>query len=78
MAAPGSGAGTRLLQAVTDWLFDTTAASGVDLQVRPDNARARRVYLREGLVSGGLDEPEHERMILTREAWTALPRRAAP
>lgn len=77
VATPGSGTGTHLLRAVADWLFDTTPAAGVDLQVRPDNARARRVYLREGFVSAGLDEPEHERMILTRETWAALPRRAA-
>lgn len=76
VADPGSGTGTRLLRAVIDWLFETSPATAVDLHVRPENARARTVYLREGFVSGGEGEPEHEAMILTRQAWAALPRRA--
>jgi len=31
VADPGSGTGTRLLQGVTDWLFDTTQTQGVEL-----------------------------------------------
>lgn len=77
VADPGAGTGTRLLRAVLDDLFETTPAQAVDLQVRPENARARKVYLREGFVSLGSGDPEHERMLLTREAWAALPRRAA-
>jgi RimJ/RimL family protein N-acetyltransferase len=77
VAEPGGGAGTRLLRAVIDGLFETTQAQAVDLHVRPENGRARKVYLREGFVSGGEGEPEHEQMLLTREVWAALPRRAA-
>jgi ribosomal protein S18 acetylase RimI-like enzyme len=74
---PGAGAGTRLLRAVIDSLFETSPAEAVDLQVRPENGRARKVYLREGFVSLGAGDPEHEQMLLTREVWAALPRRAA-
>lgn len=77
VAQPGGGAGTRLLRAVVDSLFETSPAEAVDLQVRPENARARTVYLREGFVSGGAGEPEHEVMILSRAAWAALPRRTS-
>jgi RimJ/RimL family protein N-acetyltransferase len=77
VAEPSGGTGTRLLRAVVDWLFETTAAEAVDLHVRPENGRARKVYLREGFISGGEGEPEHEVMILTRDAWTTLPRRVS-
>jgi RimJ/RimL family protein N-acetyltransferase len=77
VADPGAGAGTRLLRAVVDEVFETTPAQAVDLQVRPENARARKVYLREGFISLGDGDPEHEQMLLTRETWAALPRRAA-
>jgi RimJ/RimL family protein N-acetyltransferase len=77
VAEPGGGTGTRLLRAVVDWLFETTKAEAVDLHVRPENGRARAVYLREGFVSGGEGDPGHEMMILTREVWAALPRHAA-
>ena len=72
---PGGGAGTRLLRAALDRVLETTPATAIDLQVRTDNARARRVYLREGFVPEGEGAPEHDRMVLTRGAWAALPRR---
>jgi RimJ/RimL family protein N-acetyltransferase len=77
VADPSAGTGTRLLRAVVDELFETTPALAVTLQVRPENARARKVYLREGFVSLGAGDPEHEQMRLSRETWAALPRRAA-
>jgi RimJ/RimL family protein N-acetyltransferase len=76
VADPGAGTGTRLLRTVIDDLFQTTPAQAVTLQVRPENARARKVYLREGFVSLGAGDPEHEQMRLTRETWAALAHRA--
>lgn len=77
VAQTGGGTGTVLLREVVDRVFETTPAAAIDLQVRPENERARAVYLREGFVSQGEGEPEHEQMVLSREAWAALPRRAA-
>jgi RimJ/RimL family protein N-acetyltransferase len=77
VAQPSGGTGTALLRAVVDQVFETSPAVAIDLQVKPGNQRARTVYLREGFVSHGAGEPDHEQMVLTREAWTALPRRAA-
>jgi RimJ/RimL family protein N-acetyltransferase len=77
VAEPGGGTGTRLLRAVVDWLFEATKAEAVDLHVRPEKGRARTVYRRAGCASGGAGDPAHEAMVLTREAWAALPRRAA-
>lgn len=74
--APGDGQGTALLRDVVDWLFTSTNAVAVDLHVRTNNHRARHVYAREGFVEGGHDDLQGEGMILTREAWAALPRRA--
>jgi RimJ/RimL family protein N-acetyltransferase len=77
IAEPGGGAGTRLLRAALAWVFETTGAEAVDLQVMLDNARAKRVYLREGFVVEGEGAPGHERMVLARAAWEAQPRGAA-
>lgn len=77
VAAPGAGTGTRLLRAVVDWVFETSPAEAIDLHVRPENARAKTVYHREGFVPNGDGDELHEVLILAREAWAALPRRAA-
>jgi RimJ/RimL family protein N-acetyltransferase len=73
---PGGGTGTHLLRGAVDWLFETNPARAIDLHVRAENQRARHVYSREGFVVGGGDDRGEEGMVLTREAWTALPRRA--
>jgi RimJ/RimL family protein N-acetyltransferase len=70
-AAPGQGTGAALLRAVMAWVFDTTPATGVRLHVRADNARARRIYLREGFGDTSLDDTGY-RMSVSREAWQAL------
>ena len=64
---PGAGTGTKLLLAVIDWLFDHNPANAVDLHVRPANARAIKVYVREGFVMAEPEEDNAETMILTRE-----------
>ena len=75
--APGAGAGTQLLRAALDRVMETTSAAAIDLHVMSDNARAQRVYLREGFVREGEGAPKHDRMVLTRGAWAALTRREA-
>lgn len=74
--APGRGQGTALLRNVIDWLFTHCDAQAADLHIRPDNSRARHVYAREGFVEGGGEDLQGEGLILRREAWTTLPRRA--
>src|SRR3990167_5431999 len=64
---PGAGTGTKLLLAVIDWLFDHNPANAVDLHVRPANARAIKVYVREGFVMAEPEEDNAETMILTHE-----------
>jgi RimJ/RimL family protein N-acetyltransferase len=76
VAEPGGGVGSALFRAVVDWVFETSDAVAVDLHVRPHNARAIRVYQREGFTPGGREDLLGEGLILSREAWAALPRRA--
>jgi len=64
---PGAGTGTRLLLAVIDWLFERNPAIAVDLHVRPANARAIKVYAREGFAMADPEDDNAETMILTRE-----------
>jgi diamine N-acetyltransferase len=52
--APGTGAGTRLLAQVTDWVFDRTDANRLDLDVFVGNDRARRAYEKSGFTLEGL------------------------
>lgn len=78
VAAPNSGTGAALLRSVMDWVFTNTDALGLDLQVRNDNLRAKAVYHREGFVlEGEGDDASHQRMIISRDAWSALPRRTS-
>lgn len=71
VADPGRGVGTVLLRAVMAWVFDRTPAAGLRLHVRADNARARRVYLREGF--GDTSSDAHGcRMSIARERWLGL------
>jgi ribosomal protein S18 acetylase RimI-like enzyme len=76
VAEPGGGVGSALFRAVVDWVFETTDATAVDLHVRPHNARAIHLYQREGFVPGGREDLLGEGLILSREAWAALPWRA--
>jgi RimJ/RimL family protein N-acetyltransferase len=71
VAEPACGVGTALLRAVMAWVFDSTPAAGLRLHVRGDNARARRVYLREGFVDT-LSDASGYRMSIARERWLSL------
>lgn len=66
---PGQGIGASLFRAAVDWIFANTAAEAVKLHVRPENHRARHVYLREGFTRYDGDETG-DRMSVTREHWT--------
>lgn len=70
VAEPDRGTGTRLLGAVTDWVFETMPARAMRLDVALANPRGRRVYQREGWVAEGQDH-EHLNLRLTREQWAA-------
>lgn len=71
VAEPGQGTGTALLRALIGWVFANTPAAGMRLHVRAGNARARRLYLREGFRDRSHDEAG-QHMAVTRAAWQAL------
>jgi hypothetical protein len=71
VGAPGQGTGTAVLRALMIWVFANTPAAGMRLHVRADNARARRIYLREGFRDTSLDDSGY-RMSVSRPAWQAL------
>jgi RimJ/RimL family protein N-acetyltransferase len=65
------GIGARLVRGVMDWVFETTAAGALRLEVALDNPRARHVYEREGFVRYDQDEVHHF-MSVPRARWTEL------
>lgn len=65
------GLGTRILREIVDWVFGTTAAEALHLDVHVDNARAFHVYQREGLTLEGVDNL-HRLMSIPRARWAAL------
>lgn len=71
VGTPGQGVGGRLLQAAVSWAFAQSPYTGVRLQVRDINARARRAYEREGFAFTGNDEGDHLEMLVNRTAWEA-------
>lgn len=71
VAEPGGGAGTRLLRAIMDWVFENTPAVALKLDVALGNTRAKHVYEREGFEQYGVDEV-HYLMRIPRERWAAL------
>lgn len=75
VAVPGGGAGTRLLRAAMDWVFERTPAEALRLDVERNNARAQTVYLREGWGTAGDDGDRHILMRIPRERWAELRRR---
>jgi RimJ/RimL family protein N-acetyltransferase len=81
VASPGQGLGTRLLHGAMDWVFDETAAEGLRLDVLPQNARARRVYAREGFGEDGpavIHGLPHILMSIPRERWAQLRASGSP
>lgn len=53
VARPGEGLGTRLLNAVLDWLYANTDVNRIDLDVHVANGRARRSYEKAGFALEG-------------------------
>jgi len=77
VSTPSSGTGTQLLRSAVDWVFNHAHVAAIDLQVKHHNQRAKTVYLREGFAFEGEGEgDDHERMVMFREVWSALARRA--
>jgi RimJ/RimL family protein N-acetyltransferase len=66
------GTGGRLVRGVMDWVFQTTPAEGLRLDVLPANARARRTYAREGFTEDGpavIHGLPHILMSVPRRRW---------
>lgn len=66
----GQGTGTALFRAAVDWIFANSGAEAVKLHVRPENHRARHIYLREGFTRHG-EDPASEYLSVTRARWGA-------
>lgn len=64
----GEGTGSALFRAVVDWIFANTQAQAVKLHVRPENHRARHIYVREGFTPYFSDETG-DKLSVTREVW---------
>jgi len=73
--APGRGIGGALLIAALDWAFASAPFPAVELHVKTDNARAQRVYAREGFARIEGSMADHFTLSLSRETW--LGRRSA-
>lgn len=71
VAEPERGHGTRLLRGAMDWVFETTPAETLTLDVALGNPRAKHVYEREGFVEYGTDEIHHL-MSIPRSRWAEL------
>ena len=70
VARPGSGAGTRLLQAVLDWLYTNTDLNRLDLDVYVENERAKRAYEKAGFqVEGRLRDYHRNTDGSFRDMW---------
>jgi len=65
------GLGTQILREIMDWVFETTPATALHLDVHVDNARAHHVYRREGLEVQSVDNL-HRLMEIPRTRWKAL------
>jgi len=66
-----TGVGTRLVRGVMDWVFETTPAVAMKLDVALGNPRAKHVYEREGFRQYDEDDV-HYFMQIPRERWAQL------
>jgi ribosomal protein S18 acetylase RimI-like enzyme len=66
------GLGAQMLREVMDWVFETTPADALHLDVHVENARAQHVYEREGLVVQGQFDERHRLMEIPRARWAGL------
>lgn len=69
---PGAGLGGRLVRAVMDWVFETTAAEALELDVALGNPRARRVYEREGFAEFRPPDEVHFFLKIPRARWAKM------
>lgn len=67
----GRGMGTTILREIMDWVFESSEARALHLDVHVDNARAHHVYAREGFVELGQFDELHRLMEISRAAWIA-------
>jgi RimJ/RimL family protein N-acetyltransferase len=67
------GVGTRLVRGVMDWVFETTPARAMKLDVALGNRRAKHVYEREGFRQYASDAV-HDFLQVPRERWLELRR----
>lgn len=65
------GIGSQLVRGVMDWVFETTPAVGLRLEVALGNTRAKHVYEREGFQRYGADHI-HEWLQVPRERWARM------
>lgn len=65
------GVGTRLVRGVMDWVFETTPAVAMKLDVALGNPRAKHVYEREGFRQYD-EDAVHYFMRVPRERWAEL------
>lgn len=54
LARPGKGLGGRFIPEMIDWAFQNTPVHRLELECSVENARALRVYRREGFVREGV------------------------
>jgi RimJ/RimL family protein N-acetyltransferase len=69
------GVGGSLVRGAMDWVFEQTPATALRLWVLPHNARARRVYEREGFGvdgEGDVEDVPHLFMSVPRARWEEL------
>lgn len=71
VSAVENGVGTRLVRGVMDWVFETTPAVAMKLDVALGNPRAKHVYEREGFRQYAQDDT-HYFMQVPRERWLEL------
>jgi RimJ/RimL family protein N-acetyltransferase len=69
VAAPGEGAGARLLRGVVDQLFAETETNRLDLDVFVGNDRAKRAYERAGFTAEGIMREHHATGGGFRDVW---------
>jgi RimJ/RimL family protein N-acetyltransferase len=83
---PGRGAGSKLLSGALDLIYSQSETNRIDLDVFPDNDRARRGYEKAGFQTEGMLRGWHRNadgsfstmrlMAILRSDWEALRRSA--
>jgi RimJ/RimL family protein N-acetyltransferase len=69
VAAPGKGAGARLLRGVIDRVFADSETNRLDLDLFVGNDRAKRAYERAGFTAEGVMREHHATADGFRDVW---------